>query len=193
MKKRLLTTSAAAVLLAGGAFFALQLANCGEQRATAKYAKVDILSSLWTDRDVHDMAYAMQWDDVSKKLLFDGMAIRHDTGRPVYDRFNGNGTIRGMNFRREMSFVPPPKHPDEYSFDAGTIGELGGPTKTKKEDGQIYYRMQWDESREWFVFEETNLWEPGRSFAGGYSSFNSNLDVLDWMSICHTGTMPHVP
>jgi hypothetical protein len=155
MKKRLLTTSAVAVLLAGGAFFALQLANCGEQRITVDRAKVEvnIVPSLLTDFD-QCMAYAMQWDDVSKKLLFDGMAIHHDTGRPVYDRFNGNGTIRGMNFRHEMSLAPPPKHPDEYSFDAGTIGDFCDVQDPSVHNGRLRFCVEWDDSRERFSIRD---------------------------------------
>jgi hypothetical protein len=145
MKKRLLTTSAAAVLLAGGAFFALQLANCGEQRATAKHAKVDILSSLWTDCDVHDMAYAMQWDDVSKKLLFDGMAICHDKPRLCH-----------INFSDGREFVPPPKHPDEYSFDAGTIGDFCAVQDLSIHNGQIRFCLEWDDSQERFLIRDAS-------------------------------------
>jgi hypothetical protein len=155
MKTSLLTTSAAVVLLAGGAFFALQLANCGEQRPKIEHSKIDIVPSRLSDSDLH-LDFAMQWDDASKKLLFDGMAIQHGAEKPAYNRFNGNGTIRGFCFRREMSLAPPPKRPDEYSFDAGTIGDFRVERDRSVHNGRVCFCVEWDDSKERFSIHKAS-------------------------------------
>jgi hypothetical protein len=187
MKKHLLATAAGVAFFAGVAVFALQQANCGEKRAKTERSKADVVPSRLSDSDA-GLEYVMQWDDASKKLLFEGQAIHHDTEREMlaFERLNKS---RHINIGREMRLVPPPKRPDQYSFDVGTIGEIGNPTKATMQNGRLDFHIQWDESTERFICEKKPTWQPGRSFQDDsfvdiiHSSFNSRLDLLDMMNL----------
>jgi hypothetical protein len=185
MNKNYFAIAVGAALLVGAALSVVQPGKHGEQRHGAKYSSTTVVPSRLRDSDA-TIAFVMQWDERSKRLLFDGQAICHD--KPSCFRLNG------CNISIEKPFVPPSKCPDRYSFDAGTIGELLASASVQKQDGRIHYRIQWNESKEWFIFDEGTQPRPEDKFLlSGYSSFNSNLDTLDGAFTSCPGTTLHVP
>jgi hypothetical protein len=189
MKKHLLSTAAAVVLLAGGTFFALQFANCGKQQQELERSEANVAPSRLSD-SYAGIEYEMQWNQASRKLLFDGMAIHHETEQEKAAREGLNRMSWRPRFAREMMLVPPPKHPDEYSFDAGTIGDLGRSSQAGRYDGQLHYHIEWDDAKNRCVFKEleaprteenSQLFVEGgnASFGSICDSFNSRLDLLD--------------
>ena len=191
MKRTYLAVAFVAASLAVVLFSGIALGRNGRVRIEKKIdeGRMSLLSPQisWEE----ETKYVMQWDDASKKLLFDGQAISHETKAPIYDRFSG-GTIRGFRFRGASSIdlAPAPDHPDQYSFDVGTIGNFGGLSKSSKHDGQLHYHVEWDDAKECCVFEELEdprTQEFHKSFVDGgkvfsrpyYNSFNSPLDLMD--------------
>jgi hypothetical protein len=94
----------------------------------------------------------MQWNDVCKKLLFEGYPICH--AKPVgYDRWCGSGRVRITNPVGLISSTPAPDRPDEYSFDVQNIGGFVscGPAEPH---GGIEFGMKWSVVEDRFVFHE---------------------------------------
>jgi hypothetical protein len=173
MKKYLLTTAAGAALLAGVAALALQLADCGGPQRKTERCNANVVPLRLSDSNT-GVEFVMQWDDASKKLLFDGQAICHD--KPKRFPFN-SGYITDVS-----DVVPAPKRPDQYSFDVGTIGDLGVSSNSMKQDGRLHYGIQWDDSKERFMIEKrptSRQEELFQFFVDIPTSFNSRLDLMD--------------
>ena len=188
MKRTTLAIAVVATTLATDLLVAVRYGDCKEEQNAEKCAALS--SSLFSSQVSSDTEtkFVMQWDDASKKLLFDGQAISHDTRAPIYDRFSG-GTIRGFRFRDASSIdlAPATDRPDEYSLDVGIIGNLASLSDSIKRDGRLHYHVQWDDSKNSWVFEDPRTQEVYQSFVDRYkafsepyySSFNSPLDLVD--------------
>jgi hypothetical protein len=142
-----------------------------------------------------EIKYVVQWDDASKKLLIDGQAISHETNKPTYDHSAG-GSVRGFRFRGAVDLTPASDHPDQYSFDVGTIGNFVGSVESNQHDGLLHYYVHWDDSKKCFVFDESVIPKPEECFQffvdGNkdisrpvYTSINSPLDLLDSYRLYH--------
>jgi hypothetical protein len=154
MRRTSLTAAILAVSLAAVFFSGMGLGNPGEkERHGDKGSEFGVNVCSWQISWDSGAKYDMQWDETSKKLLFEGQAISHETPAPAYDRANAYGTIRGFRFRGASSIdlTPARKHPDQYSFDAGSPGASGVLSELNEHDGQLHYCLQWDDSKEWFV------------------------------------------
>jgi hypothetical protein len=90
--------------------------------------------------------YVMQWDERSKRLLFDGLLASPRVVKPQFHHY------AHYNITNPDSM--PPIAPDEHSFDAGTVGRLANLSESKKSDGRLHYHIQWDDSKETFVFHK---------------------------------------
>jgi hypothetical protein len=141
MNKNCFAIAVSAALIAGVAFSAVLPGDCGERRGNAERSKAEVVPSRLSDSDA-TIDFVMQWDNASKKLLFDGQAVCHD--KPTGFKLNG------CNITLEMQFVPPPKCPDEYSLDAGASGDFNIVRDPSVHNGRVCFCIEWDDSRERF-------------------------------------------
>ena len=145
------TFLAVAVVLASlAAVFCLGIdgGSCQEEQPCAKRFELAMnFPSPQVSWD-SESKYVMTWDEASKKLLFNDRAISHGTVTRVCMRFNG------VNITNPADDGATPSHPDEYSFDVGTIGDPGVSSDSNKEDGRLCYSIRWDDSKETFTYHE---------------------------------------
>ena len=146
MKRTFLAVAVVVASLVAVFFLGVGLGNCDEERHGDRPAEFGLtFSSSHVSSDT-STKYVMQWDDTSKKLLFDGQAISHAAKTFV--------TINGYQRFRVETSAPAPDHADEYSFDVESIGNPGISLDSGKHDGQLHYHIQWDESKRRFLFYE---------------------------------------
>lgn len=105
----------------------------------------------------------MHWNDVTKKLVFDGPFCRC-AGSPRRDGL--------WHFE---------SHPQEFSFDAGDAFEFDTPSDPSRQDNRVHYPLRWDDTKNSFVFEGRPI-APERHFCDGrdINSFNHNLDIPNY-------------
>jgi hypothetical protein len=147
MNKNCLAIAVSAALIAGVAFSAVLPGDCGERRRSVERSKAEVVPSRLNDSDA-TIDFAMQWDNASKKLLFDGQAVCHD--KPTGFKLNG------CNITVEKQFVTPPTRPDEYSFDAAAIGGFNIVRDPSVHNGRVCFCVEWDEWQERFSIRETS-------------------------------------
>jgi hypothetical protein len=128
------------VLLSG-----MALVRNGHIRTEQKDAEPSMNLLLPQSSSEPETKYVMQWDDASKKLLFDGQAVSHAAPTSVI--------VNHTRFLIEK-VAPAPDRPDQYSFDIGIVGNFASPSDSSKYDGQLHYGMQWEDAKERFVFGE---------------------------------------
>ena len=80
--------------------------------------------------------FAMRWDDARKKMLFDCKKVATES-------------MDLSGFR--IGFGSPRA---EYDFDVWNIGNPVTSSDSPKPDGQIHYRVHWDDSKQCLVFDK---------------------------------------
>jgi hypothetical protein len=141
LKVALVASSLVAVLFAG-----MALGRNGRTAVEQKGAEVDLKFHSPQISWEAETKYVMKWDERCKRLLFDGRLASPKVIKPRFRHPSCN--IVGVS-------LEPPSTPDEYSFDAGTVGKLVDLAESAKHDGRLQYHIQWDDSKEWFVGCET--------------------------------------
>ena len=124
--------------------------NCDAAEQPGSSAEIGLNRSLhapWDDGP----AFAMQWNDTCKKLLFDGFPVCH--AKPVvHYGYSGGGRVGFVDPAPLISSTPAASHPDEYSFDVGDVGSLAISAAASKHDGQTRYGMEWSDVENKFEF-----------------------------------------
>lgn len=146
MKKTFLAVAIVAVSLVVILCLSIDGGDCQEKKPGRKHHELTLNLSpqvLWAN----EIKYAMQWDDTSKKLLFNGRAASHATATMVYREY---GRVR----------ITDPGDDDapayEYSFDVEGVGDTGVSSDFGNKDGQLQYNIQWNDAKEQFMY-------PGRA------------------------------
>jgi hypothetical protein len=131
-----------------------------EQRATASASQSE---------QVAGMTYIMQWDDTTKKLLFNGQPLSHWAN-------TGSWKWSSRRFRVESPAPAAVDGPDEYSFHVvpcrGSVDERDAAGLLNR-NGQLRYLLDWDDHTERFLFhgEPTKHW-------GTYNSLIASNESL---------------
>lgn len=155
MKKTFLAVAIVAVSLVVVLCLSIDGGNCQERQPSARREKVAMDYSpkaLWADGP----KYAIPLNDPNRELLNNDWSGSPRMARRVPERYGRINVTDPVVFLNNDAPTTAASHRDKYGLDPESINNPYLSSKMSKKDDWLHYDIQWDDSKEWFVYRNAH-------------------------------------